>query len=572
MIKQQPDGNNGKMTRKDWLYLVLIFAGAILFRVLLMTKAYTVGFDEVNYLKLAASGRINGLNHVLHTYWTPMYPLAVALFSYIVPDFEAAGRWLQILLATTIIFPLFFFVKKYYGKPVAFGTILLIAFFTFSARFSIKAETEFVYSFTAIVGILLGWHVLKTQSILKSAGVGLLFGAAYLARPEGIGFYLVFAGIILLVMLNQLFTRKNIVSSILILFVSGAACALVITPYIVFVHHETGQWTISTKGTVNQQGAMYVKNMAQYTENPFHVLNEDNTKLLQDEIYHTGTFVKTTHEQGAPVVKIEIKELAKKVFENLYSLITKELTGVLAVPILILLGLGLFFSPWTKESVWINLYLLSFIAFFWFGLIPVFHITLRYFVPLLPISFIWIASGAIHLIGWGEETLKNAFPKWPGWPSTRLVSLALVVVLILAGAVLPELGKRMSKNEFSVDEWAPAIEQKKAGLWLKEQGIHAPIIMAYNHAVSFYAGNYEIKESIEIPENKIDRVIAYAKHRGAKYLVLDDRYKNYHPLIADIYEQKNVPPQLKLIYFDKMKNGIKTLIYEIGETEASIVP
>jgi hypothetical protein len=567
VIYQKQGENKGEMSRNDWIFLVLIFAGAILFRILLLTKASAVGFDEVNYLKLAASGRLNGLNHVLHAYWTPLYPLIVALFSYIVPDFEAAGRWLQILLATTIMFPLFFFVKKYYGKPVAFGTILLIAFFTFSARFSIKAETEFVYSFAAILGILLGWHVLKTQSIFKSAGVGLLFGASYLARPEGIGFYLVFAGIVLLVLLHQLFSRKNILSSILILIVSGAGCATMALPYIVYVHQETGLWTISTKGTVNQQGAMYVKNMAQYAENPFHVVNEDNTILLQDEIYHTGTFVKTTHEQGAPVVEIEIKELAHKVFENLYSLITKEMTGVLTVPILLLLGLGLFYNPWPKDSVWINLYLLSFIAFFWFGLIPVFHITLRYFVPLLPISFIWIASGAIHLIGWGEETLKNAFPKWPGWPSTRLVSLALVVMLVLGGAVLPELGKRMSKSEFSADEWAPAIEQKKAGLWLKEQGMQHPIIMAYNHAVSFYAGNYEIKESIEIPENKIDRVIAYAKNRGAKYLVLDDRYKHYHPLIADIYEQKNVPSELKLIYFDKMKNGIKTLIYEIEETQ-----
>ena len=103
MVKLKENENSADMSTRDWIFLMLIFIGAILFRILLLGKAYSIGFDEVNYLKLAASGRMNGLSHVFHTYWSPFYPLTVALFSYLVPDFETAGRWLQILLASSII-------------------------------------------------------------------------------------------------------------------------------------------------------------------------------------------------------------------------------------------------------------------------------------------------------------------------------------------------------------------------------------------------------------------------------------------------------------------------------------
>jgi len=563
MLNQQKKFFGVELKLSEGVALALILVGAILFRLLLMSKAYSIGFDEVNYLKLAASGKINGLNHVLHTYWSPFYPLAVALFSYLIPDFELAGRWLQILLSTGVIIPLFFFIKANYNHATAWGTALLIAFFAFSARYSVKAEAEFIFSFTAILGIILGWTVLKQPAVFKAAGVGILFGCSYLARPEGIGFLITFAGVTLVVFLVRLVRKKRCLPYLLIGLLSLVGFLIMAVPYMTYVHKATGVWTISTKGTVNQQGEMYVNNISKYAENPFHVLSEDNTRLLQDEIYHLGTFVTTMKEQGTPVVEIKITAFIKKVAENYYKLLTEEFTKVLTVPLLLLLGLGLFKVSWSQERAWLNLYLFSFVFFFWFMLIPAFHITLRYFIPLLPIAFIWIANGAYYLIKWFTGTLRNLVEKWPTWISLRMVSIILVVLFILAGSILPELAKRLSKGKYATEEWAPCIEQKKAGLWLKKNGVTNPIIMSYNHAVSFYADNYEIKESVEIPENTVDRVVAYAKHRGVHYLVVNDRYQHIYPLIAHLLDQKEVPPDLKMIYFDQEKNGLRTLIYEV---------
>jgi hypothetical protein len=191
-----------------------------------------------------------------------------------------------------------------------------------------------------------------------------------------------------------------------------------------------------------------------------------------------------------------------------------------------------------------------------------FHVTLRYFVPLIPISIIWVVMGADRLRNWLIQTMQNTigteFPQFP----IKIISLVLVVLVFLC-SILPEFGKHMKKNIHSTEEWAPAIEQKKAGLWLKKHGIEAPVIMSYNHAVSFYAGNYNIQESVEIPENKIERILEYARFRNVDYLVLDSRYKQHHPLLADLYEGQNVPAELKIIYCDEEISGLKTIIYEI---------
>lgn len=551
------------MQRRDWICLGIILIGAILFRLIFMANFGAVGFDEVNYLKLAAAAKMNGLNHVLHTYWPPICPLAVALFSYLIPNFELAGRLFSILCASMVIVPIFFFVKSHFDKNIAFISALFIAFFSFSAYFSARAETEFIYSIVAIGGILIGWNVLKNKKLTKAFVVGVLFGLAYLTRPEGIGFLITFWVISLVVIISQIINKKKVLPYIMIILLSGTGIAIVSFPYLLFLRQATGTWTISTKGTSNQQGEMYVRNKSQFREHPFHTLSEDNKRLLQDEIYHIGNFLTNLQQQGKPVVNVSIKNLVQKVAENYYKIITEALSKILTAPLLLLLGIGLFGHAWSRDKAMLNLYLLSFIIFFWFIVIPLFHINLRYFIPLVPLSFLWIAIGAKNLVECFSKTLEIVTNKVSSSISNKTISVIFLILFVLFGTILPEMGKRMKKYKNSTVEWAPCVEQKKAGLWLKDNGVKNPVIMAYNHAVSFYAGNYNIQQSVEIPENTVDRLLKYAKFRGVKYLVLNDRYKQHHPLIAHLYEQKAVPPQLKLIYLDEMKNGLKTLIYEI---------
>jgi len=562
----QPSGESAlKMQKRDWLVLVLMIAAAIAFRFIYLAKAYAIGFDEVNYLKLAASGKLNGLTHVLHTYWSPFYPLMVALFSFIIPDYEAAARWLTILCTIGLTFPMFFFMKNHFNRKAGFVVCALMLFFPFSASFSVKAETEFLYTLVSVSGVLLGWDVLSNRRKLMALLVGGLFGLSYLTRPEGVGFLLSFWGFTILLMIFYLFIKEKIAAYFIILLLSIIGFGVVSFPYLYFLKQQTGEWTISTKGKVNQLGEYYFKNKDQYGENPFHTLSPDNKRLPQDEIYHQGTFVNQVQkEENSSPVEMSIKGVAVKVIENYYKLLGSELAKVLTLPIIILFGLGLFGHAWSRKMMILNFYLLGFLIFFWFFLIPFFHITHRYFIPLLPICFIWVGIGLIDLIKWMQIILSNIFAQMSDWWPIRYGSIAIVVLLILMGSFILEFGKQMKQDQYSIAEWDPAIEQKRAGLWIKEN-IHekGPIIMAYNHAISFYAGNYNINESIEIPENDVTRLLAYARYRNVRYLVLDDRYKQHFPLIANLFDGKDVPNDLKKIHGFQEMNGLKTVIYEI---------
>ncbi|MCI0514605.1 glycosyltransferase family 39 protein, partial [candidate division KSB1 bacterium] len=496
-------------------------------------------------------------------YWAPLYPLTVAILAYLIPDYECAGHLVQILCSTLVIFPIFFFVKRNFNQKIAFGASLLIAFFTFSAHFSARAETEFLYALVAILGILAGWQALHQKKLLAAGAAGVFWGLAYLTRPEGAGFLIIFGILNLLVILYQIGRRTKILISIALLGFTMFGFAFVAAPNILYLHRVTGEWTLSSKAKINQLGEMYVANKSKFKEHPFRSLSPDDRILLEDEIYHTGNFLSIVQKQPQPTVKISASNFIKKLAENYYDLLTRDLAQALTLVGVLLLGLGLFATSWSRSKIFLNLYLLSFIGGFWFGLIPAFHITLRYFVPLMPLAFIWIAAGGVNLIRWFQATLTELFKSWPRWLPVSWVSVLLVIFLVLGGSILPELGKRLSASPNAIDAWAPALEQKKAGLWLQAHGVKSPIIMAYNHAVSFYAGNYQIRESVEIPENKLDRILNYARYRKVNYLVLDDRYRQYYPLLEHLYLEQDIPADLKLIYFDKAQNGLRTWIYEI---------
>ncbi|MCK5737775.1 hypothetical protein KAH55_01285, partial [bacterium] len=412
-------------------------------------------------------------------------------------------------------------------------------------------------------GVLCGWLALQKRNIWFGAAAGVLFGFAYLTRPEGIGFVLVFVGIAGLVWLLQLSQRQKSGRFLGILVLSLLGFIMTALPYWIFLHAETGTWTISTKGAANQQGEMYVRNKDQFAEHPFHCLNSENTVLLQDEIYHTGRFLQLTRKMEKAPVTVSRGKVIRKVVENLYQILTGDLLKVLSVPLLLLLGLGLFARPWCGTEKWLNLYLLAFVGFYWFVLIPAFHITIRYFIPLLPLAFIWVSRGIWVCGSWFTETFSGRLEKKR--LSIQLVGILVIGFVIFVTAILPEYGKKMSKSKYSTDEWAPAVEQKKAGLWLRENEKTAPVIMAYNHAVSFYAGNYQISESVEIPDNAISRLLDYAEYRQVDYLVLNDRYLSHHPKIVSLYSKIDIPAKLELVYDDCDPAGLHTLIYKFNK-------
>ena len=48
----------------------------------------------------------------------------------------------------------------------------------------------------------------------------------------------------------------------------------------------------------------------------------------------------------------------------------------------------------------LSLFLLGFLFFFWLAVIPMFVLTERYLLSMMPIALIWIGQGWVHLEKW----------------------------------------------------------------------------------------------------------------------------------------------------------------------------
>jgi len=557
-----------KIFSNKFYFLGILLTIAVLIRIFFLRFEYAVGWDEVNYLKLGASGAIHRLNHVLHPYWSPLYPFFVALFGKMISNYELAGRLVSICFGTILIIPVYLFAEKYLSKKVAWFCSLLIAFFPMLIESSISALTESLYIFMAITGTVLGFLTLQKKSILLAVVTGGLFSLAYLTRPEGFGFLIVFVGLAAPVLIYQII-KSHEYRLIFILLGTIVSFLIISSPYLYYLHQVTGKWTISSKGTTNMQGSITAMENKGKKLNPWLLLNEDNTHLPDDEIYHTGEFLKY-YQQGNEVndnhtdqkaVKITVFLILKKFVKNFFDVITNGVSQVLSLPLLMLAVLGLFGKSWDCERIWWELYLLSYVIFFWILVIPMFHVTERYMLQMVPIVLIWSGQGIERLLEWIQQTFL-AFQIF--WNQRILLALKTILVFILVGSFfIPGLTRMIMKNPFSSEKWVEPIEQKKAGFWLKDHCTQTPIIMAWNQAISFYAGNYNIKQTISIPRNDLDRVLDYARNRGAKYLALNEKNKDDFPTINYLLDESHSPPDLKLIYKDDSIDGLKTLIYEI---------
>ncbi|MDW7679223.1 MAG: glycosyltransferase family 39 protein, partial [bacterium] len=509
-------------------------------------------------------GAIEGLGHVFHTYWSPFYPLVVALFSKVTPDFEWVGRMVSIITGVLVIIPIYLFSHKYFGRKVAKYTASLLAFYPSLAFFNTRAQTESLYILLITIAVLIGWKVLQNQSKPLAFLIGILFGCAYLTKPEGIGFLVVFGAVLFVYIIYYLLKKRNTLPWILVGLVMAGGFIAVSIPYLIYLKQKTGVWTISAKGKANQQFEAHSTGLTGIKGDPFRTLSEDNTEVAIDQIYHIGSFIKAEQKRGEPTVPVSPGVVLRKYLENLYKVIAFSINNAITSVLLMLTVFGIFGNVWSGDRAKRDLYLLSFFIFFWLVVIPLFHINSRYFLPLLPLCFIWIGKGFDELIQWLQKTMPQAFLSEKYRQISPRLAVFMAVFLIFFGLYLPQIGKIVIRSPDSTEYWADPVEQKSAGEWIKKNSDKKPIIMSRGHTVDFYAGNYNIAESVTIPRNELSRVLAYAKHRGVNFIVLNERYRSGYPEIAHLLNGMNVPDELKLVYQEEKEPGLKVVVYQIN--------
>jgi len=84
-------------------------------------------------------------------------------------------------------------------------------------------------------------------------------------------------------------------------------------------------------------------------------------------------------------------------------------------------------------------------------------------------------------------------------------------------------------------------ENRDAGLLLGREGAPGERVMALTPVASFYAGmSFEV-----MPYADVDRLVAYARHKGVRYLIADTvEFPRFRPQLVSLLDPRTAPPDL----------------------------
>ena len=195
------------------------------------------GFMARDFLK---GDFIKGLSS---TWFHPLYPILISLISPDATHVEIAGRFISLFWGTFTLIPLYYLVKGAMGQKEAIFTALFYTFHPYLVTYSGMLLTEATYWGLLVLSVYFFWTGLKKENIWRMALSGSFLGLAYLTRPEGIGYILVYLGwIVAHGVLKKKWLKQFVLMGVLI-----PCTFILVVPYVIYIHQETGQWLISKK-------------------------------------------------------------------------------------------------------------------------------------------------------------------------------------------------------------------------------------------------------------------------------------------------------------------------------------
>jgi hypothetical protein len=217
--------------RWSWVALGAIVVVALAWRALGALAIVYPSVDGVNYMTIARTLVRDG--SLMFSTFPPGWPSIISLPLFLVGADEPmvllrTAQAANVVLGTVAVVLAYLAARRPLGR---IGALLLAAFVAFLPDLVITATTDLSEpSYLAV--LLAGWWALRTR---RDWATGLLFGFAYLIRPEA-----------LIVLLGVVALRSARDHRLHWKPLVGAAVFVV--PFVLFVHRATGVWALSSKG------------------------------------------------------------------------------------------------------------------------------------------------------------------------------------------------------------------------------------------------------------------------------------------------------------------------------------
>lgn len=522
------------LDKQKYTLLVIIGASFLFHFSILVFAHYAINPDSHAYIKNAE--HLLNLNFDEISITRPLfYSVLIAFFIPIFKNPEISGIAVSLILSSILPAVVFWFAEELFDRKTGILSAILITFNPILCRYSFSVFTEITYTTIVFLSITVGWKAIRTGHLLSYLAVGIMAGLSYLTRYEGFTYGVFIAFFLFLKMiLNWHQNRTKRIFGILLFIIAFTA---IISPYIIFLHEQTGCWTLSIK----------LRNFAE------GILPQYKYKEL-------------TPDQSLLFIKTHLGNIGLKFLRNLGEGLTTGISSIISPLLLIFVGLGLFKEKWERGQIFPRLYLMAFI-FPSFITAAFSHINPRYYVSALPIILIFIARGLNTFDDWLKgfsDLTKSIVKKVLQIPN---LSQSVVVIIFMVLSLNPALRVLFHLPPIY------HVEYKETGLWMKE---HLPkdSIFIGRSSVNYYAGGFIEPDTKTL--RKLRTVEDLRKFKKGKdspvYRFIEERFnRRYGPMtgfdLAFLIDESKAPDFLKPVYINNRYPGAKTILYEILDVE-----
>ncbi len=232
---------------KGGVFLIVLVA--LFIRILISYQMEIISKDGVIYLSLAQYIKEGNLSLVLAHRFHPLYPLTIALLSYLIGSLELSGKIISIISGTSLVIIAYWIIRPFLYPRQIYLTLLLIALHPRLVSYSSDVLSDPLYFFLFMIGLFFIFRVVFMRSLFSAFLTGIFCGISYLVRPEGLLLAIfVFISICYILFIKHI----NIKKALYIGFIAFLGFMLTGGPYIYYLKQSTGHIILTKKKTLSQ--------------------------------------------------------------------------------------------------------------------------------------------------------------------------------------------------------------------------------------------------------------------------------------------------------------------------------